>query len=139
MFFFFRFVSVRRVLLQITEIHGVFDDNGTRVVVRVYVTNLGLKTAEFYVGVSDRNPRRDGDEKRTAHPQQTVECHLELECLANDCTAISKCFPLRTRFCPDEKHQTLSCLCYFFRLFFLCPLPPQPLVDAIPISILYHM
>ncbi|VVC27276.1 Hypothetical protein CINCED_3A020191 [Cinara cedri] len=57
------------------------------VAIRVYVTNVGLKTVEFFLDISDQN-LRENCEKQTVHPQQTIECRLNLECLANKCIAI---------------------------------------------------
>lgn len=79
-------------MLQISEIHAIFDnDSKTAVKVRIFVTNLGLKTTEFFINIFYRD-YQDFHQKSTVHPQQTTQVNMEFKCRTNNCNAVGECF-----------------------------------------------
>lgn len=58
--------------------------------VRVHVTNLGLKSANFLIDASDRNSPQENRRKAIVHPQQTAVISLPYKCHANECNAIGE-------------------------------------------------
>ncbi|CAI6365066.1 unnamed protein product [Macrosiphum euphorbiae] len=87
-----------KILLQISEIHAIFDnDCNNTAKLRVFVTNLGLQTAEFSIDVSgplDSKKLEKQHRQVIVHPQQTgkinleFECHSTIECSATVCLYI---------------------------------------------------
>lgn len=91
--YFFNIKNVRRILLQISEIHAIFDNecNNTANLL-IFVTNLSLKTAEFFIETSGSTDSKKIEKKRgqaIVHPQQTERFFLKFECpiKTKDCIA----------------------------------------------------
>lgn len=84
---------IYRLSLQISEIHAIFnhpDVNNNAVTVRVYVTNLALKTAECFIDASG-GESQENRHKVVVHPQHTTEVLLPLECHGERCEATGEC------------------------------------------------
>lgn len=94
--YFFNIKNFRRILLQISEVHAIFDSecNNTANLL-VFVTNLGLKTAEFFIETFGSTDSKKIEKKRgqaIVHPQQTEKIFLKFECptKTKDCIATGK-------------------------------------------------
>lgn len=81
-----------RISLQISEIHSIFDDDLDTAVakVRVHVTNLGLRTANFFIDASDRDSPQENRRKSVVHPQHTAVISLPIKCNVDECGAIGE-------------------------------------------------
>lgn len=75
-------------MLQISEIHAIYDNQpNTAIEVRVYVTNLGLISAEFSAIIGDQ-PK--SHRKSIVHPQQTIIVYLPFICSNARCDGTGK-------------------------------------------------
>ncbi|XP_025194525.1 LOW QUALITY PROTEIN: hapless 2-like [Melanaphis sacchari] len=89
-----------KVLLQISEIHAILDNgcNNTAKLL-VFVTNLGLKTAEFFIDTSGQSDLKKIEKKRgqvIVHPQQTEKIFMAFECHTNECVATVRLYANQT-------------------------------------------
>lgn len=83
-------ILLRRFRLQISEIHAIQDDDCVDIArVRVYVTNLAVKTAQFFVGIF-RKERQTATTANVVHSQQTVCVLLTLECRTDKCDEVGE-------------------------------------------------
>ncbi|XP_060837066.1 uncharacterized protein LOC132919452 isoform X1 [Rhopalosiphum padi] len=80
-----------KILLQISEVHAILDnDCNNTAKLLVFVTNLGLKTADFFIDTSgprDSKKIRKIREQAIIHPQQTEKIFLAFECHTSECVA----------------------------------------------------
>ncbi|CAH1724781.1 uncharacterized protein LOC114120494 [Aphis gossypii] len=86
-------VVSNKILLQISEIHAIFDNECNNTAnLFIFVTNLSLKTAEFFIETSGSTDSKKIEKKRgqaIVHPQQTERFFLKFECpiKTKDCVA----------------------------------------------------